>query len=137
MTLILLVSGHISGKWSSIPTQQSKQMRFYFRAKKILPNHPPLLFNGTQVIRVNEQKHLGLILENDLSFEKHLDGKMRKAKRNIGILKHLSKYLPLKTLDQMYKALVRSHLDYCDMIYHIPPTLNQHGLTLHKLMDKV
>ena len=28
--------------------------------------------------------------------------------------KYLSKFLPIKTLDQMYKALVRSHLDYCD-----------------------
>ena len=73
---------------------------------------------------MNEQKHLGLILQNDLSFEKYLDGKMRKAKKNVGILKHLSKYLPLKTLDQMYKALIRSHLDYCDIIYHIPPVEN-------------
>ena len=38
----------------------------------------------------------------------------------IGILKHLSKFLPLKTLNQMNKALVRSHLDYCDVIYHQP-----------------
>ena len=40
----------------------------------------------------------------------------------------------------MYKALVRFHLDYCNMIYHIPPTLNQQGLTLEKLthlMEKV
>ena len=43
-----------------------------------------------------------------------------KSKKNVGILKHLSKFLPLKTLDQMYKALVRSHIDYCDVIYHIP-----------------
>ena len=105
------------------PTKQANEV--LFSCKKTPPNHPPLFFNGAQVTRVNEHKHLGLILENNLSFEKHLDGKMRKARRNIGILKHLSKYLPLKTLDQMYKALVRSHLDYCDIIYHIPPTLNQ------------
>ena len=37
----------------------------------------------------------------------------------------------------MYKALVRSHLDYCDIIYHIPPTLNQQGLILHTPMDKI
>ena len=117
------------------PTKQANEV--LFSCKKESPNHSPLFFNGTQVTRVNEQKHLGLILTDNLSFEKHLDGKMGKAKRNIGILKHLSKYLPLKTLDQMYKALVRSHFDYCDMIYHIPPTLNQQGLTLHTLMEKV
>ena len=30
--------------------------------KKVNPNHPQLLFNGTAVVKVNEQKYLGLIL---------------------------------------------------------------------------
>ena len=64
---------------------------------------------------------------------------MIKAKKNIGILKHLSKFLPLKTLDQMYNVLVRSHLDYCDIIYHTPSHINQPslGMTLHSMMEKV
>ena len=94
-------------------------MKFLFSCKKVGPIHPHLIFNGTVVKKVNEQKHLGLILESGLSFEKHLSEKIMKAKKNVGILKHLSKFLPLKTLDQMYKAPVRSHLDYCDIIYHI------------------
>ena len=55
------------------------------------------------------------------------------------MFKHLSKFLPLKTLDQMYKALVRSHLDYCDIIYHIPSHHNQAplGIALHSRMEKV
>ena len=63
----------------------------------------------------------------------------KKQKKNIGIIKHLNNFLPLKTLVHMYKALVRSHLDYCDIIYHIPPT--QHtpplGSTLHDHMEMV
>ena len=47
-----------------------------------------------------------------------------KAKRIVGMIKYLSSFLPLKTLDQMYKALVRSHLDYCDIIYHMPALNN-------------
>ena len=117
------------------PTKQAKEVLFSSKIKP--PNHPPLYFNGIQVIQVSEQKHLGLILQKKLTFENHLDGKMRKAMKNIGILKHLRQFLPLKTLDQMYKALVRSHLDYCDMIYHIPPTITNQGLTLHSLMEKV
>jgi hypothetical protein len=56
----------------------------------------------------------------------------------IGIIKHLSKFLPLKTLNQMYKALVRPHLDYCDIIYHIPPIVNQPPQlpTFDSLMEK-
>ena len=65
--------------------------------------------------------------------------KNSKAKKNVGIIKHLSKFLPLQTLDQMYKALVRSHLDYWDIIYHMPPLLHQPplGVTLTTLMGKV
>ena len=65
--------------------------------------------------------------------------KIIKAKKNMGILKHLSNFLPLKTLDQMYKALVRSHLDYCDVIYHIPSIKHQPplGRILSSLMEKV
>ena len=39
----------------------------------------------------------------------------------------------------MYKGLVRSHLDYCDAIYHIP-TFNSQinlGVTLNSLKEKV
>ena len=45
----------------------------------------------------------------------------------------------MKTLDQMYKALVRSHLDYCDIIYHIPSYQNQAplGVTLNSFMEKI
>ena len=117
-------------------------MNIYFKyiiRKYNRSNHPQLTFNGSTVATVTEQKHLGLTLAPGLSFEKHLSEKIIKAKKNIGIFKHLSKFLPLRTLDQMYKTLVRSHLDYCDVIYHVPsithpPTL---GRTLSSQMEKV
>ena len=110
-----------------------------FSCKKNSPNHPSLFFNGTVVPKVNEQKHLGLVLDSKLSFERHLNEITMKAKISIGIIKYLSSFLPLKTLDQMCKALVRSHLDYCDTIYHIPALNNQInlGVTLTSLMEIV
>ena len=119
------------------PSKQANEV--LFSCKKSSPNHPQLIFNGTVVAKANEQKHLGLTLDSRLSFVKHINEKMVKAKKNIGVIKHLSKYLPLKTLDQMYKTLVRSHLDYCDIIYHEPSKINQPplGLTLTALMEKV
>ena len=119
------------------PTKQATEV--LFSCKKVSPYHPQLIFNGTVVKKVNEQKHLGLILDSGLSFKKHLDEKIIIAKKNIGIIKHLSKFLPLKTLDQMYKALVRSNLDYCDIIYHTSPVINPPPLlpTFNSLMEKL
>ena len=42
------------------------------------------------------------------------------ARKGIGIIKYLAPYLPVKSRDQIFKMHVRPHLDYCDMIYHIP-----------------
>ena len=50
--------------------------------------------------------------------------KSTRQKKTIGMIKYLSKYLPVKTLILMYKSLVRPHFDYCDIIYHIPPDDN-------------
>ena len=43
----------------------------------------------------------------------------------------------MKTLDQMYKALVRSHLDYCDVIYHVPSTQTPIPGVLNVLMEEL
>ena len=36
----------------------------------------------------------------------------------------------------MYKALIRSDLEYCDIIYHIPSVQTQFGVTITDLMEK-
>ena len=118
-------------------TKQATEVIFSCKRKKT--THPRLTFNGNNVVEVSDQKHLGLSLAPSLSFNKHIHEKLGKAKKIVGIIKHLSKYLPLKTLDQMYKALVRSHLDYCDIIYHEPSKVNQPplGVTLTAPMEEL
>ena len=72
------------------PTKQATEV--FFSCKKSSPNHPLLIFNGTVVARVKEQKHLGFILDSGLSLEKHLNGKIINAK------KKLVKNVPRKNL---------------------------------------
>ena len=43
---------------------------------------------------------------------------MYTAREGLGIIKHLAPYLPVSTLDQIYKMYVRPHLDFCDVIFH-------------------
>ena len=71
------------------PTKQATKV--FFSCKTSNPNHPHIMFNGTVVAKINEQKHLGLILDSNLSFKKHINEKIIKgAKKNFGIIKHLS-----------------------------------------------
>ena len=110
----------------SFNPEPSKQVvEILFSQKKIKVNHPPLFFNGTIVDKVNEHTHLGLTLDSKLTFSKHINDKINKSRKLLGVLKFLSLYIPLHTLIQIYKMYIRPHLDYCDIIYHIPPLSNQ------------
>ena len=76
-----------------------------FSCKTSNPIHPPIMFNGTVVAKKNEQKHLGLILDSRLSFKKHLNEKIIKAKKILGIIKHLSIFYLVRHLIKCIKLL--------------------------------
>ena len=78
---------------------------------------PPLIFNNNNVSQFNSQKHLGVILDGQLTFQQHLKGVFIKTNKTIGLLRELSKLLPMQTLIPIYKAFARPHLDYGDVLY--------------------
>ena len=79
-----------------------------------------LSFNQIPVKKVNETKHIGVILDNKLSFKSHLVAKTKKATQGIGMTKRIFPYVSRKTLEDTYKMYTRPHLDYADVLYHIP-----------------
>jgi len=119
------------------PTKQATELLFSCKKNKTV--HPPLIFNNQIVKKVEYQKHLGLILDSNLSFVDHINAKIALAKKNVGIIRHLSNHLPMQVLSQMYKVFIRSHLDYCDFIYHIPPIIRNSPLeiSLNFLMESI
>ena len=68
--------------------------------------------------REDHTKHLGIYLDSELSFSKHIREAVMKATKGVSLLKYLSKYVSRKVLDLSYKLYVRPHLDYGDVIYH-------------------
>ena len=66
------------------PTKQATED--LFSCKKSSSNHPRLILNGIAVAKVNDQKHLGLILDSRLSFEKHINKKIMKSKKMLEFL---------------------------------------------------
>ena len=100
------------------PTKQAVQI--IFTRKKTSIFHPKIYFNDVEVKSVNEHKHLGLILDAKLTYASHIREKVSKASKGLGIIKRFSRFLSVRTLDLIYKMYVRPHLDFCDVIYHVP-----------------
>ena len=115
------------------PSKQAIEMLFSQKIKN--PVHPHLYFNNQIVSKVSD--HLGLILDSMLTFIKHINEKIGIARKGIGMMKFLSGYVPLNTLNQIYKMYIRPHLDYCDVIYHIPSKSNpfESSANLHYSMQ--
>ena len=119
------------------PTKQAVEVTF---SKKRSPvNQLPIFFNEVPIKNVPEQRHLGIILDSKLSFASHIKTVISKSKQGIGMLRFLSKYLPRHNLDEMYKLYVRPHLDYGDVIYHIPHNICEysHSVVLTNQMEKL
>ena len=50
------------------PDPQKQAVELIFLRKKINADHPEIFFNNTPVMKVDEHKHLGIILGSKLTF---------------------------------------------------------------------
>ena len=64
------------------------------------------------------QKHLGLYLDEKLSFSGRANANISKGNKGIGIIKRLLNTLPRKSLLNVFKSFIRLHLHYCDINYN-------------------
>ena len=58
-----------------------------------------------------------MCLESRLNFQEYLNDVLSKVNKPIGILRKLQAFLRRQSLVTVYKALIRPHLDYGDIIY--------------------
>ena len=99
------------------PNKQAQEVIFYRNLKKVCHPPPPLRLNNNNVSQASSQKHLGLTLDNRLTFDEHLTNVSNKISKTIGLLRKLQNILPRPALLTIYKCFKRPHLDYGDIIY--------------------
>ena len=97
------------------PSKQAQKVIFSCKSKR--PTHPSLVFKDNNVSQSFSQKHLGVILDFKLTFEEHLNNVLAKVNKAVGLLRKLRNILPRTTLITIYKAFIRPHLDYGDVLY--------------------
>jgi hypothetical protein len=79
-------------------------------------NHPAVHFQGTPLASSANMKLLGVTFNGKLSVDEHIQSKLRVASRMTGVLYRLRSVLPLSSMLQLYKSLIRPHLEYCSNI---------------------
>ena len=77
-----------------------------------------------EIEHVSEEKDLGVIIDSDLSFDEHISKKVRIANAIVGLIRRTFSYLDGKMFVKLYKAFVRPHLEYAQVIWS--PHLKRH-----------
>ena len=106
------------------PNKQANEVIFSRKTSSNNLSHPPIKFNKIDISECPHQKHLGIVLDSKLNFNAHVDEKIKKCNRIIGLVRRLSFNLPQNALLTIYKTFVRPHLDYGDILYDKPNNEN-------------
>ena len=91
------LSGNTSGKGRLKLEFPYKLKKIFFLARKIPVIIPLFFFNNLPINRKSTQKHLGLLLDEKLSFSEHINEKPQKVK-SINLLRKLNLTLPRSSL---------------------------------------
>ena len=81
-------------------------------------SYPEIMFNNVAIKQVSEQKHLGVILSDNMKWTKHVDYiNCQKAYKKIGILYRCSVYLCLKQMSMYYKSSIRPVIEFASVVF--------------------
>ena len=66
----------------------------------------------TEINQVPEQREVGVMIDDKLKFVPHIQAMVKKANRNLGIIKCTFSYLDKTIFINLYKSIVRLNLEY-------------------------
>ena len=76
-----------------------------------------LRINGETIKRVNNCKHLGVIIDDTLSWNKHIDHITKKVAPGLFYLRKAKPLIPSKMQSLLYNAIISPHFNYCNVVW--------------------
>lgn len=87
--------------------------------KKIEKNNINIFMNGTRLDIESEIKYLGVIIDNELKFDKNIDHVCKKIGIKVNVLSRLRNELNTRQKIHLYKTLIQPHFTYCASILYL------------------
>ena len=74
--------------------------------------------NDKKIESVDEECDLGVNFTRDLKFSQHIAKKVNKANSMLALIKGTFKYMDNHSFLRLYTALVRTHLEFANVVWH-------------------
>ena len=81
--------------------------------KKTIPDHCKLFISNDQIHQVSHTKFLGVMIDNKLNWDFHINYIKSKLSKAVGILSKARKYISAPYLLTMYYAFLYPYINYC------------------------
>ena len=76
------------------------------------------LLNGAHLEVAQEAKYLGVIIQSDLKFNTHIQNKVSKTNRQLGMIKRALHNAPEQARLLAYTSLCRPHMEYAASVWN-------------------
>ena len=76
-------------------------------------NEKALSLNGYKLSKVDKVRFLGVIIDDELSWNQHIEYLREKLNASIAVIKRIIKFIPKSEYLKIYNSLFKSHLTYC------------------------
>ena len=76
-----------------------------------------LILNNYEIRRVKKTKYLGVIVDDSLTWEDHIDYITLKINRGIGIIRRVRQFIPEKSLLLLHQTLIDPYFRYCSTVW--------------------
>ena len=73
----------------------------------------PVRLNGKLISRTNSFECLGVVLDERLRWDLHVEKTCKKVGGGIAVMKRIKHFVPVDTLQTIYRAMIQSYFDYC------------------------
>lgn len=84
---------------------------------KIMNNPPVITVSGTQIQISEEEKLLGVHIDNTLSWQSQVEKTIKKCNSLLYLLRRIKGYISIEIRKLFYNAYILPHLDYCCSIW--------------------
>ncbi len=85
--------------------------------KKLNTNNCNIVIDGDSIVRVNNIKFLGVVIDENMTWKYHTDFVCNKMSKSVGILLRARQMLYGHTLHMLYNSLIKPHLVYCITVW--------------------
>ena len=72
-----------------------------------------------EINQVTEEKDLGILIDDKLKFQQHINQQTKKANQRLGMIKRSFSYMDTEMFLTLFKSIVRPYLEYGSNVWFV------------------